>query len=126
MSETEAINFLENFYDTVLNRHKMSSISKEAFIEDMKRESEAWGNGWEWYINKRFFALTGQTRPIRAKSCKFCKHFVEIPNKLSLGDEEQGYLRFCAQSGLHEPIDDTWELEHELCFVRKESGNAKD
>lgn len=68
MNETEAIKFLENFYDTVLNRHNMVSISKEAFIEDMKRESEAWGNGWEWFINKRFFALAGQTRPIRKES----------------------------------------------------------
>lgn len=68
MSETEAIKFLENFYDTVLDRHNMSSISKEAFIEDMKRESEAWGNGWEWFINKRFFALAGQTRPIRKET----------------------------------------------------------
>jgi hypothetical protein len=68
MCETEAIKFLENFYDTVLNRHNMSSITKEAFIEDMKRENEAWGNGWEWYIDKRFFALAGQTRPIRKDS----------------------------------------------------------
>ena len=59
MSETEAIKFLENFYDTVLHSINMSSISKEAFIEDMKRESEAWGNGWKWFIEKRFFTLTG-------------------------------------------------------------------
>ncbi|MBP3573905.1 MAG: hypothetical protein J6J71_04785 [Prevotella sp.] len=70
MRETEAIKFLENFYDTVLHRNTKSSISKEAFIEDMKRESEAWGNVWEWFINKSFFALAGQTRPIRKENSK--------------------------------------------------------
>lgn len=59
------------------------------------------------------------------KSCKYCKHFREIPQKLSIGDLKQEYLRFCVCVGLHEPIDDTRELEHELCFVRKEGGNAE-
>ena len=59
------------------------------------------------------------------KSCKYCKHFVEIPQKLSLGDLQQEYLRFCIYGGFHEPIDDTWELQHELCFVRKESENVE-
>lgn len=60
----------------------------------------------------------------KIKSCKYCKHFREIPQKLSLGDLTQEYLRFCVCGGYHETIDDTWELEHELCFVRKESGNV--
>ena len=68
MSETEAIKFLENFYDTGLNRNNMSSISKEDFIEDMKRASDRFGNGWEWFIIKMFCTLAGVTRPIRKES----------------------------------------------------------
>lgn len=63
----------------------------------------------------------GETRPIREKSCKNCKYFKEIPQKLSLMEilEEEKYFRFCIRGGLHEPIDDSWEKEHEFCFVKK-------
>ena len=61
----------------------------------------------------------GFTRPIRVKSCEYCKYFEQIPKKLSLGDLEQDYFRFCIRSGLHEPIDETWQLEHEICFCKK-------
>lgn len=54
------------------------------------------------------------------KSCEQCKYFEEMPQILSLG-EPQGYFRFCGIGGLHEPIDDSWELDHEICFVKKEN-----
>lgn len=55
------------------------------------------------------------------RSCKNCKYFLEIPKRISLGDLKQEYLRFCVISGFHEPIDDTWENEHYICFTKKEN-----
>lgn len=116
MTREEALKHIEDL-EKIAREHNFKIPPLLEFYEDLAKH---YGISLEDFVDRSMTigGGVGHTRPIREKSCKFCKHFLEIPDKLSLG-EEQGYFRFCTQSGLHEPIDDTWELEHELCFVRK-------
>lgn len=122
MTREEALKHIEEL-ETIAREHNFKIPPLLEFYEDLAKH---YGMSLEDFVDRyrTIVGGVGRTRPIRTKSCKFCKYFVEFPKVISLCEEQQ-YWRFCTQSGLNEPIDDTWELEHELCFVRKENENAE-
>lgn len=109
---------------------KENNLDLPPMLEFVKDISQHYGKSLEEMVSiideHLKVGIVGETRPIRSKSCKNCKYFQEIPQKLSVMDlfEEPKYFRFCIRNVLHEPIDDTWELEHEVCF-EKRSDNEK-
>jgi hypothetical protein len=67
MTEQEAIKWLEDYFDRCLVSIRFKKDQKQTFIEFMKDEKEARQTTWERFIEMEFFAIAGQTRPIRNK-----------------------------------------------------------